>query len=325
LYQDAERVCANTINKLDGGTQWHAFTGEDDGASYGLDSIPDGAQTPWGSKVEREESCSEKTVNFVPNMVKGIVVDGAGGMLLGLGGLFGVSYDSDGWHWRWQTAAASWMGLVDLAAALTPVGMIAPLPTFNAETGQWGSAQGYEVVTGALKGLVAWDEWAKDPGTAAGATLFSVGSFFIGVGEVSAAARGAGAAADALTAGRLGKVAAQVARAGDVLMGEVAARASMVTDLLKGPKVGDLVVNGVKDGKLTIPDVPKPHLEAPNPAPVKGVDATNPGAQAGARVGEPVPARVGGGDTAGAHPSAAQPHTTPQVRRRTRLVFLSRV
>jgi hypothetical protein len=37
LYQGAERVCANTINKLDGGTQWHAFTGQDDGASYGLD------------------------------------------------------------------------------------------------------------------------------------------------------------------------------------------------------------------------------------------------------------------------------------------------
>lgn len=289
--------------------------------------------TPWGSTGDRKESCGEKAAGFPAHLVKGVVVDGLGGMAKGLSSLL-TGWDGTGIPWyaeaiaggitgrsdmvddafgrAGQTYGGAWLGLGHLASALSPVGTVVntlgntPLGNFlPKDTQQFLSDWGHDDTTaladtvGGLVGLKLPDEWwessswdgyniaqawVDDPGGAAGASAFNIGTLFIpGAGEASAGAHATAAAADA---------AGDVARAGGFV--DDAARAARgadgFVDAAKGVTVGDLanIAKGVDAGDIAkiaregdLPttsfdlagdagkvDVPTPHVDAPSvPAP----------------------------------------------------------
>jgi hypothetical protein len=215
-YQAAERTCANTIRGLSGLSPLHAISadGKDDGLGYGYKELPAGTKLPWGSASDRKESCSEKTVDFLPNMVKGVLVDGVWGTVKGLGTLIGV--DGTGFHW--ETAGASWSGILALTG-------------FNTKTMQKDPELQRESWTELLKATVGWDEWGKDPGRAFGQALWGIGSLVIPI---------AGEAGKVGAAGKVGEVAGAVGKAGKYLdLVDAGAWASKgLTAVL--PKLGDL-------------------------------------------------------------------------------------
>lgn len=215
-YQAAERTCANTIRGLSGLSPLHAISGDgkDDGLGYGYKELPAGTKLPWGSASDRKESCSEKTVDFLPNMVKGVVVDGIWGTVKGLGTLIGV--DGTGFHW--ETAGASWSGILALTG-------------FDTKTMQKNPELQQQAWTELLKATVGWDEWGNDPGRAFGQALWGIGSLVIPV---------AGEAGKVGAAGKVGEVAGAVGKAGKYLdLVDAGAWASKgLTAVL--PKLGDL-------------------------------------------------------------------------------------
>jgi hypothetical protein len=215
-YQAAERTCANTIRGLSGLSPLHAISasGEDDGLGYGYKALPAGTKLPWGAASERKESCSEKTVDFLPNMVKGVLVDGVWDTVKGLGTLIG--FDGSGFHW--ETAGTSWSGILALTG-------------FNTKTMQKDPELQRESWTELLKATVGWDEWGKDPGRAFGQAVWGIGSLVIPV---------AGEAGKVGAAGKVGELAATVGKTGKYLdLVDAGAWASKgLTAVL--PKLGDL-------------------------------------------------------------------------------------
>ncbi len=135
------------------------------------------------------------------------VWDGAVGFVTGLGGLIGR--DPTTGQWSWSAAGTAWEGLGKFALAVgaysNPVGIIADqtVGVPGLKRGELGNA-----LLNAGKGLIAYDEWGKDPARAAGTTLFNVAAAIVGTKGAGAALRGAGAAAEtsevAGTAARLG-------------------------------------------------------------------------------------------------------------------------
>ncbi|WP_156364484.1 TNT domain-containing protein [Curtobacterium sp. Leaf261] len=196
-YQAAERTCSNTIRAISCLPPLHAITGDDDPLGYGYSELPMGTKLPWGTAEARKESCAEKTGMFVPNLLKGVVVDGIWGTVKGLGQLVGITGKGFG---DWDAAGQAWSGMGSLIS-------------YNPQTGKWGDWGNAGATWTALgKDTIAWDEWSKDPGTAAGQTVWNIGSLFLGgVGAVG-------------KAGKLGKVGEVVA--------EGAAKTGRVLDLL---------------------------------------------------------------------------------------------
>lgn len=215
-YQAAERKCANTIRGLSGLAALHAMTGDDpdDKLGYGYKELPMGTELPWGTAEARKESCGEKTLYFVPNLLKGVVVDGIWGTVQGIGMLVGI--DGTGWHL--DTLTDSWKGMGSLIG-------------YNAADDSWSWGNAGEAWKGLGKATVGWDEWAKDPGTAAGQAIWGVGSLLIPVaGEVGKVG----------ALGKVGEVAGTVGKAGKFLdLVDAGAWASKgLTSVL--PKLGDL-------------------------------------------------------------------------------------
>ncbi len=149
--------------------------------------------TPWGSTGDRKESCGEKAAGFPAHLVKGVVVDGLGGMAKGLSSLL-TGWDGTGIPWyaeaiaggitgrsdmvddafgrAGQTYGGAWLGLGHLASALTPVGTVvntlgnSPLGDFlPKDTQQFLSDWGHDDTTaladtvGGLVGLKLPDQW----------------------------------------------------------------------------------------------------------------------------------------------------------------------
>ncbi|MGN7189665.1 DNA/RNA non-specific endonuclease [Curtobacterium sp. MCBA15_004] len=149
--------------------------------------------TPWGSTGDRKESCGEKAAGFPAHLVKGVVVDGLGGMAKGLSSLLlgwdgtGVPWFSeaivgavvgrkdmvdDAWDRAGQTYGGSWLGLGHLASALSPVGTVVntlgntPIGDFlPKDTQQFLSDWGHDDTTaladtvGGLVGLKLPEQW----------------------------------------------------------------------------------------------------------------------------------------------------------------------
>lgn len=215
-YQAAERTCANTIRALNCLAPLHSMSGDgtDDPLGYGYDELPMGTQLPWGTAEARKESCGEKTLYFVPNLVKGVVVDGIWGTVQGLGQLVGI--DGTGWHL--DTLTNAWKGMGSLIG-------------YSAADDSWSWGNAGDAWKGLGKATVGWDEWAKDPGTAAGQAIWGIGSLLIPVaGEVGKVG----------ALGKVGEVAGTVGKAGRVLdLVDAGAWASRgLTAVL--PKLGDL-------------------------------------------------------------------------------------
>ncbi len=229
-YQAAERKCANAIRSLSGLPALHAISGSgDDALGYGYDELPMGTKLPWGTAESRNESCAEKTTWFLPRLVKGVVWDGAiVGTIGGLGELLGFR----DWKWSGDNFVDTWKSLGSLIG-------------YDKESNEWFDGDAAKAGWGGLlKGTVAWDKWADDPGTALGESAWNIASLVIPV---------VGVASKVSTVGRAGEVASAISKAGKVLdLVDAGAWASRgLTKVL--PKLGDL--KGVlTDGFEHLPD-----------------------------------------------------------------------
>ncbi|MFJ2923391.1 protein phosphatase, partial [Streptomyces sp. NPDC087307] len=201
----AERTCHNKITALFGGTQMVAGDGTDRKDQYGFNADDlKNAKLPWGDPVEEKHHWYE-VGHWVKSFVwDGLIVDGIWGTIKGLGTLVGFG--------GWDAMGQAWKGLAQLATGL----VISSLP--GAGTLFWAlpddklpswlrDSRTAMKETG--KALVAWDEWGKNPGRAAGAVTFNVLTtvFTGGAGGAAAGAGKAGAVAKVLSvAGKAGKV-----------------------------------------------------------------------------------------------------------------------
>jgi hypothetical protein len=296
-----EAAAANKIQNLYGGKLFHGGTpSKNDPYAY-MTSIPDDVKTPWGNK-EEESHWYDKAIHWVDHHLpgwaqpvwdawagfeKGFWIDGVWGTVKGLGLL---AFDG----MMWQTGTHDLMhnvapGLVDQADGATKnlaylaadaaiwatPGLGASLTTASKTGALPGPVKDFvdksnQAGVGFLKGLVAWDEWGKDPARASGAVTFNVLSFLVpgpkgagamlkgtaeagelgvrGLGEAGElGSRGAGEAADL---GAHGPTAAELA---DNLFGgkDVDAALSGAGDLERGAA-------GLDDlGKVDVPAIGK--------------------------------------------------------------------
>ncbi|MEU6174620.1 hypothetical protein ABZ832_22240 [Streptantibioticus parmotrematis] len=199
-FWDAERRCANAIEAVFGGTRFVANDGSNKADMYGYSAKQlDGAKgLPWGDPVEQKYHWYN-VGHWTWSFIKGFCVDGLWGTLKGIGGLVGF----EGWH----TLVNSWKGLGELGIGLASYQFLPPMGPDEKYLPAW-LRDSRRTTVAAGKAMIAWDEWSKDPGRAAGGVVFNVLTVVAGGGE----ADGAEAAGDAgkasmaaRTMGALGK------------------------------------------------------------------------------------------------------------------------
>ncbi|MFJ9961781.1 hypothetical protein [Streptomyces avermitilis] len=246
----AERTCHNAITKLFGGTQMVAGDGSDRKDQYGFNADDlKNAKLPWGDPMEEKHHVWE-VGHWVKSFVwDGLIVDGVWGTIKGLGTLVGFG--------GWDAMGQAWKGLAQLATGL----VISSIP--GASTLFWTlpddklpswlrDSRTAMKETG--KALVAWDEWGKNPGRAAGAVTFNVLTTVF-TGGAGGAASGAG------KAGAVAKVLSAAGKAGKFIdpMTYVAKGAgaglSKIGDIAKGLKgIGNIEIPKLPDNAITLPE-----------------------------------------------------------------------
>ncbi|MDQ1047929.1 hypothetical protein [Streptomyces sp. V4I2] len=246
----AERNAHNKITALWGGTQMVAGDGSERTDQYGFNAEDmKNAQVPWGDPVEEKHHWYE-VGHWVKSFVwDGLIVDGIWGTIKGLGTLVGFG--------GWDAMGQAWKGLAQLATGL----VISSIPGAGAlfwtlpddKLPSWiRDSRTAMKETG--KALVAWDEWGKNPGRAAGAVTFNVLTtvFTGGAGAGVSGAGKAGAVAKVLSAaGKAGKVIdpmtyiAKGAGAGLSKIGDISAA-------LKG--VGNIDIPALPENAITLPE-----------------------------------------------------------------------
>ena len=211
---DAERTAANKIRALYGASPLHAYESENDALGYGLSEIPEGTEMPWGAPVERSEGCGEATLNFVVKdfLWEGLIVGGIWGTVEGLGTLV-LGYNPATGDWFSGDAyGAAWgsLGLL-VASGVMNSPVLGPLLWADQGMAAFGGggflpqevrdfkAQADEAALNTGKALIAWDQWADDPGTALGESVFNVGTILIPAGAAIAGVKTAGTAASVLS------------------------------------------------------------------------------------------------------------------------------
>ncbi|MFD8998711.1 hypothetical protein [Streptomyces abikoensis] len=196
-FHAAER---NAFNKITGLFDKSLRLVEDDGTHkkgmYGYDpkAAAKAEKTPWGNVEKREYEGAEwlwhQAVDGPTDFVKGFFIDGTWAQIRGLGTLVGV----DGMEKSKE--ALKNMALLAFVSNYVPVAEVARyLP------GSWLPKVGREyktAVNNGSKGLVAWDEWGKNPSRASGTLAFNVLTILTPVGEATAATK-AGVTAKAVT------------------------------------------------------------------------------------------------------------------------------
>ncbi|MGX5188819.1 type II toxin-antitoxin system Phd/YefM family antitoxin [Streptomyces avermitilis] len=246
----AERTCHNAITKLFGGTQMVAGDGSDRKDQYGFNADDlKNAKLPWGDPVEEKHHVWE-VGHWVKSFVwDGLIVDGVWGTIKGLGTLVGFG--------GWDAMGQAWKGLAQLATGLA----ISSIP--GASTLFWTlpddklpswlrDSRTAMKETG--KALVAWDEWGKNPGRAAGAVTFNVLTtvFTGGAGGAAAGAGKAGAVAKVLSvAGKAGKFIDPMT----YIAKGAGAGLSKIGDIAKGLKgIGNIEIPKLPDNAITLPE-----------------------------------------------------------------------
>ncbi|WP_405716711.1 MULTISPECIES: hypothetical protein [unclassified Streptomyces] len=246
----AERTCHNKITALFGGTQMVAGDGSERKDQYGFNADDlKNAKLPWGDPVEEKHHWYE-VGHWVKSFVwDGLIVDGIWGTIKGLGTLVGFG--------GWDAMGQAWKGLAQLATGL----VISAVP--GASTLFWTlpddklpswlrDSRTAMKETG--KALVAWDEWGKNPGRAAGAVTFNVLTtvFTGGAGGAAAGAGKAGAVAKVLSvAGKAGKVIDPMT----YIAKGAGAGLSKIGDITKGLKgIGNIEIPRLPDDAITLPE-----------------------------------------------------------------------
>ncbi|WP_327239966.1 protein phosphatase [Streptomyces sp. NBC_01318] len=246
----AERTCHNKITALFGGTQMVAGDGSDRKDQYGFNAADlKNAKLPWGDPVEEKHHAWE-VGHWVKSFVwDGLIVDGIWGTIKGLGTLVGFG--------GWDAMGQAWKGLAQLATGLA----ITSIPGAGAlfwtlpddKLPSWlRDSRTAMKETG--KALVAWDEWGKNPGRAAGAVTFNVLTtvFTGGAGAGVSGAGKAGAVAKVLSvAGKAGKVIDPMT----YIAKGAGAGLSKIGDITKGLKgIGNIEIPTLPDGSFQLPD-----------------------------------------------------------------------
>ncbi|MFF2328363.1 MULTISPECIES: hypothetical protein [unclassified Streptomyces] len=246
----AERTCHNKITALFGGTQMVAGDGSERKDQYGFDADDlKNAKLPWGDPVEEKHHWYE-VGHWVKSFVwDGLIVDGIWGTIKGLGTLVGFG--------GWDAMGQAWKGLAQLATGLA----ITAIPGAGAlfwtlpddKLPSWlRDSRTAMKETG--KALVAWDEWGKNPGRAAGAVTFNVLTtvFTGGAGGAAAGAGKAGAVAKVLSvAGKAGKVIDPMT----YIAKGAGAGLSKIGDITKGLKgIGNIEIPTLPDNAITLPE-----------------------------------------------------------------------
>ncbi|MFB6711805.1 ADP-ribosyltransferase [Streptomyces sp. NPDC056358] len=297
----AERTCHNKITALiPGGVQMVAGDGSERKDQYGFNADDlKNAKLPWGDPVEEKHHVWE-VGHWVKSFVwDGLIVDGVWGTIKGLGTLVGFG--------GWDAMGQAWKGLAQLATGL----VITAVP--GAGTLFWAlpddklpswlrDSRTAMKETG--KALVAWDEWGKNPGRAAGAVTFNVLTtvFTGGAGGAAAGAGKAGAVAKALSvAGKAGKVIDPMT----YIAKGTGAGLSKIGDITKGLKgISNIEIPKLPDGSVQLPDgrllEPNGNLVTPNgvidttPIPHDTVPHTS-GLPSSWQIQQPVPTGVHAG------------------------------
>ncbi len=217
----AERTCANSIRALYGAQALHAITTENDPLGYGFDDLSGAKELPWGTPTDHLEGCVGQTATFVFKdfLWEGVIVGGAWGTVQGLGTLVLGYNPNDGSWLQPSTYGAAWGQVGHIAAGSFVYGNPVTLTALLVDRGMRASGnKGFldqatvnftndcdQSLIGAGKGMIAWDKWSTDPGTAAGESVFNLGTLLIpGGGEAVAGVKGLGGAAKIL--GTTGKV-----------------------------------------------------------------------------------------------------------------------
>ncbi|MFD3619109.1 hypothetical protein ACFWWT_28480 [Streptomyces sp. NPDC058676] len=246
----AERTCHNKITALWGGTQMVAGDGSERKDQYGFaaDDMKN-AKLPWGDPVEEKHHWYE-VGHWVKSFVwDGLIVDGVWGTIKGLGTLVGFG--------GWDAMGQAWKGLAQLATGLTLSMMPGAQVLFWAlpddKLPSWiRDSRTAMKETG--KALVAWDEWGKNPGRAAGAVTFNVLTtvFTGGAGAGVAGAGKAGAVAKVLSvAGKAGKVIDPMT----YIAKGAGAGLSKIGDITKGLRgVGAIDIPTLPENAFTLPE-----------------------------------------------------------------------
>ncbi|MCP9207052.1 hypothetical protein [Streptomyces cucumeris] len=246
----AERTCHNKITALFNGDQMVAGDGSDRKNQYGFNADDmEKAKLPWGDPVEEKHHAWE-IGHWVKSFVwDGLIVDGVWGTLKGLGTLVGFG--------GWDAMGQAWKGLAQLATGLA----ITSIP--GAGTLFWAlpddklpswlrDSRTAMKETG--KALVAWDEWGKNPGRAAGAVTFNVVTtvFTGGAGGAASGAGKAGAVAKTLAAaGKAGRVIDPMT----YITKGAGAGLSKIGDIAKGLKgIESIDIPKLPDGTVHIPE-----------------------------------------------------------------------
>ncbi|MGI5338012.1 hypothetical protein ACQEVS_11740 [Streptomyces sp. CA-181903] len=312
-FQDAERRCASKITALVGGPRFVTDDGTHKPNMYGYDAETlEHAKLPWGDPVERVYDWYE------PHSIKsfawdGVVVDGIGGTLKGLGTLVGV----DGWDRMGQ----AWAGLGKTAVGALVYGTGAYeipddyLPQFFKDSKN--SARD------TAKALVAYDEWGKDRARAAGAASFNILTTATGTGAL--AKGGAGAAAKVVNvvgkAGRVIDPMTYVGKGAGFVIGKSLTKLSSSL-----PAAGDLV-NTLRDRLPGTERLPDGSVRLPNASVLPGkarylrpdgalVDVRGRGVRGHGPIVQESPVSVGSPHTSTQH----TPRTSDPIQEETRRV-----
>ncbi|MEU1784128.1 putative adhesin [Streptomyces abikoensis] len=196
-FHAAER---NAFNKITGLFDKSLRLVEDDGTHkkgmYGYDpkAAAKAEKTPWGNVEKRKYEGAEwfwhEAVDGTTAFAKGFLIDGTWAQIRGLGTLVGVD-GADKAH-----EALKNMALLAFASNYVPGAEVARyLPD------SWLPKVGRDykkAANGASKGLLAWDEWGKNPYRAFGTLTFNGLTLLTPVGEATAATK-AGMTAKAIT------------------------------------------------------------------------------------------------------------------------------
>ena len=271
LLWAAERKCANAIYDIIGFPHIEAAT-DSNPNGYGVNEIPDGAETPWGKTVERSESCGEKAADAVGHFVwDGVIVGGIWGTVEGLGTLT-LGYNPQTGEWFSGDAyGAAWSNLGKLAVGLA-VSSPLTIPLIANMPGPAGNflRDCQMTVVNAGKGLIAWDKWKDDPAAAAGEATFNIASIIIPVGAATAPVR-----TSASTAAAAIRTAAKIIDVVDptsalIKLGTAGAKIAIpaIADLAKSIDLSKIGLDNVDvGGKIDLPDLPKveaPKVEVPS-------------------------------------------------------------
>ncbi|MFI1045909.1 hypothetical protein ACH4U3_08785 [Streptomyces griseoruber] len=246
----AERTCHNKITAIWGGTQMVAGDGSERKDQYGFNAEDlKNAKLPWGDPVEEKHHWYE-VGHWVKSFVwDGLIVDGVWGTIKGLGTLVGFGgWDAMGQAWKGLAQLATGLALASIPGVGTAFWLIPDdkLPSWIRDSRTAMKETG--------KALVAWDEWGKNPGRAAGAVTFNVLTtvFTGGAGGAAAGAGKAGAVAKALSiAGKAGRVIdpmtyiAKGAGAGLSKIGDI-------SKALKG--MGNIEIPKLPENAITLPE-----------------------------------------------------------------------